>query len=284
MNLLFLGDLVGRSGRQAVIDCLPFLKKHARLDGIIVNAENAAGGFGINEAITQELFEAGADVITLGNHAFDQKEALVFIERYPELLRPANYPPGTPGRGNTLVTLHNGKRLLVANIMGRVFMNAMDDPFRTAERIIEECPLRSQADAIVIDFHAEATSEKQAFAHFLDGKVSFVVGTHTHVPTSDYRILSKGTAYISDAGMCGDYDSVLGMDKEEPVQRFLSQIHGARFGAALGEATICGVAVQVDDKTGLSKTIEPLSLFGALQHKWPSFLTGEQEFLASVLN
>ncbi|NBN65249.1 TIGR00282 family metallophosphoesterase [Microvirga tunisiensis] len=271
MRLLFLGDLVGRSGRSAVIDALPGLISDHHLDFVVVNGENSASGFGITEEILQDVLDAGADVVTTGNHIWDQRETLVYIERQPRLLRPANYPAGTPGRGVNLFTARNGARVAVVNVMGRVYMDALDDPFASVERAIADCPLGQVADAIVVDMHAEATSEKQAMGHFLDGRVSLVVGTHTHVPTADHQILPGGTAYLSDAGMCGDYDSVLGMDKEEPLNRFLRKVPGARFTPALGEATICGVAVETDDRTGLATAVAPLRLGGRLDPVLPSF-------------
>ena len=271
MRILFLGDIVGRSGRKAVIEHVPNLRQAWQLDAVIINGENAAGGFGLTEAIFEELVTAGADVVTLGNHSFDQREALVFIERAPRLIRPANYPKGTPGRGATLVDLPTGQRLLVIQVMGRIYMDALNDPFRALEREIEACPLGVVADAIVVDMHAEATSEKQALAHMVDGRASLVVGTHTHVPTADHQILSHGTAYLSDAGMCGDYDSVLGMDKEEPIRRFIQKTPGARFEPANGEATLSGVAVETDDKTGLAVKIAPVRLGGRLSEARPAF-------------
>jgi 2',3'-cyclic-nucleotide 2'-phosphodiesterase len=271
MRLLFLGDIVGRSGRNAVIDRLPGLRQRWRLDAVVINGENAAGGFGITEAIYDEVIAAGADVVTLGNHAFDQREALVFIERAPRLVRPANYPPRTPGRGAVLVELAGGVRLLVLQIMGRVFMDALDDPFTAVERELDACPLGRGADAILIDVHAEATSEKQALAHLVDGRASLVVGTHTHVPTADHQILFHGTGYVSDAGMCGDYDSVLGMEKEEPIRRFIHKTPGARFEPALGEATLSGIAAEIDDKTGLCLAIAPVRLGGRLSEALPPF-------------
>src|ERR671913_1702871 len=219
MRLLFLGDIVGRPGRNAVTERLPALRERWGLDCVVINGENAAGGFGLTEAICDEILAAGADAITLGNHSWDQREALVFIERQPKLLRPLNYPPGTPGRGANLIETHSGARVLVVNVMGRLFMDPLDDPFAAVDRELDACPLRQAADAIVVDFHAEATSEKQALAAHCDGRASLVVGTHTHAPTSDHRILPGGTAYMSDAGMCGDYDSVLGMKKDEPIHR-----------------------------------------------------------------
>jgi len=204
MRLLFLGDIVGRPGRQAVVEALPELRRRYALDFVAINGENAAGGFGITEPILEEILEAGADVVTLGNHAFDQKEALVFIERQPRLLRPANYPPGTPGRGAGLFKTATGADVLVVNAMGRIFMPELEDPFRAVDAELTACKLKQGADAIVIDFHAEATSEKQALGYFVDGRASVVVGTHTHAPTSDHRVLPNGTAFISDIGMCGD--------------------------------------------------------------------------------
>lgn len=272
MRLLFLGDMVGRTGRMAVWDRLPGLVADFGLDFVIVNGENAAGGFGITEDIFLATIDAGADVVTTGNHAFDQREALVFADRHDQFLRPANYPAGTPGRGSVLATARNGARVLVANVMGRVFMHPdLDDPFKAAEKILEACPLGEQADAVVFDFHAEATSEKQCFGHYVDGRASFVVGTHTHVPTADCQILVGGTAYMSDAGMCGDYDSSLGIDKEEPLNRFVSKVPKGRFEAASGPATICGVGVEISDRTGLAERIAPLRLGPRLEETVPEF-------------
>lgn len=271
MRILFLGDVVGRSGRTAVIEQLPRLRERYRLDFVVVNGENAAGGFGITESILLELLDAGADVVTLGNHAFDQRETLVFIERYERLLRPINFPPGTPGKGAGLFKARTGAEVLVLNVQGRVFMADLDDPFRAVERELEACGLKTRADAILVDFHAEATSEKEAMGHFVDGRATAVIGTHTHVPTADEQVLPKGTAYISDAGMCGDFDSILGMDKEEPLQRFLTKIPSSRFAPSLGEGTLCGVAIDVDDRTGLARAIAPLRLGGRLSRAEPAF-------------
>jgi 2',3'-cyclic-nucleotide 2'-phosphodiesterase len=271
MRLLFLGDLVGRAGRSAAIKALPNLRERYGLDFVVVNAENAAGGFGITEQILIELLDAGADVVTTGNHVFDQREALVFIERYDRLLRPINFPAGTPGKGAGLFKTASGKEVLVINAMGRVFMADLDDPFRAVERELDACRLKTGADAILIDFHAEATSEKEALGYFVDGRASALIGTHTHVPTADQQILPRGTAYISDAGMCGDFDSVLGMDKEEPLQRFLTKIPSGRFTPAQGEATLCGVAIDIDDATGLARVIAPLRQGGRLSQAEPSF-------------
>jgi metallophosphoesterase (TIGR00282 family) len=271
MRLLFLGDIVGRTGRNAVIDRLPGLVETFRLDFVAINGENSAGGFGITEEICRDVLDAGADVVTLGNHSWDQREALVFIERQPRLLRPVNYPKGTPGRGANLFVARNGARVLVMNVMGRIYMDALDDPFAAVARELDACPLGEQCDAAVIDMHAEATSEKQALGHFVDGRASLVVGTHTHVPTADHMILPGGTAYMSDAGMCGDYDSVLGMDKDEPIQRFTSKIPRGRFEPASGEATLSGVCVEVDELTGLATAVAPLRIGGKLAPALPGF-------------
>lgn len=272
MQILFLGDMVGRTGRTEVYNRLPGLISDHKLDFVIVNGENAAGGFGITEAIVQETLDAGADVITTGNHVWDQREALTFAGRQDRFLRPANFPKGTIGRGANIYEARNGARVLVSNIMGRVFMHPdLDDPFACAEDVLSGVTLGADVDAVVFDFHAEATSEKMCFGHFVDGRASFVVGTHTHMPTADHHIMGGGTAYMSDAGMCGDYDSSLGMDKEEPMNRFLTKLPKGRFEAADGPATICGVAVQVSDSTGLAEKIEPLRLGPWLQETVPSW-------------
>jgi 2',3'-cyclic-nucleotide 2'-phosphodiesterase len=271
MRFLFLGDVVGRAGRKAIVEKLPGLRQRYKLDFVVVNGENAAGGFGITEAIVGEMIDAGADAVTLGNHAFDQKDTLVYIERQPRLIRPLNFPKGTPGRGSGLFKAKNGAEVLVINALGRVFMTELDCPFRAIDNEITACALKTSADAIFIDFHAEATSEKQSLAYFVDGRVSCVAGTHTHTPTSDDRILPNGTAYQSDAGMCGDYNSVLGMDIEEPVNRFLTKIPRGRFEPSLGEATLCGLAVEIDDKTGLATRLKTLRLGGVLAPTEPLF-------------
>lgn len=271
MRILFVGDVVGRSGRAAVTETLPGLVRDWKLDLVVVNGENAAGGFGITEAIYYELLEAGADAITLGNHSWDQREALVFIERAPRLIRPANFPPGTPGRGAALVDTRTGKRALVVNGIGRIFMQPFDDPFAIIDRELNACPLREAADAVLVDFHAEASSEKQAIGYFCDGRASLVVGTHTHVPTSDHRILPGGTAYMTDAGMCGDYNSVLGMDTEEPITRFITKIPRGRFEPAGGPATLSGLAIDIDDATGLARACGALRVGGVLKPIEPEF-------------
>ena len=271
MRILFIGDVVGRSGRGIVLRCVPELLRDWKLDFVALNGENAAGGFGITEAIYQELVDAGVDVITGGNHSWDQKEALVFIERAPKLLRPINFPAGTPGRGATVLEARNGARVLIVNAMGRIFMDALDDPFAAVERELCACPLKSVADAVVIDVHGEATSEKQAMGYFCDGRASVVVGTHTHAPTADHRILRHGTAFVTDVGMTGDYDSIIGMDKTEPLTRFLRKIPGARFEPAMGAGTLCGLAVETDDATGLALRVAAVRLGGSLEQARPTF-------------
>jgi metallophosphoesterase (TIGR00282 family) len=252
MRILFCGDLVGRAGRNVAAAMLPRLRRELSLDFVVVNGENAAGGFGITEQICNQLYAAGVDAITTGNHVWDQKETLGFIPRHPRLLRPENFPAGTPGQGHGLFETPAGKRVLVINVMGRLFMDALDDPFAAVAERLAAYRLGQNADAILVDVHAEATSEKQAMGHFLDGKVSIVVGTHTHVPTADARVLAGGTAFMSDAGMCGDYDSVIGMEKAVPIARFTSKLPTERMVPANGPATLSGLLVETDDRTGLA--------------------------------
>ena len=241
------------------------LRARYQPDIVVVNGENAAHGFGITEEIYQGLRDAGADVVTLGNHAFDQRDILVTIAREQNLIRPINWPTGCPGNGATLVDTPSGRRVLVINAMGRVMVEPMlDDPFPEVEQQLEACKLGRDCDAILLDFHAEASSEKMAMGHFCDGRVSLVVGTHTHTPTADHMILPGGTAYQTDAGMCGDYDSVIGMDKAEPLQRFLRKLPIERFKPAEGEATVCGLAVETDDRTGLALKVAPIRIGGRL--------------------
>jgi 2',3'-cyclic-nucleotide 2'-phosphodiesterase len=272
IRLLFIGDVVGRSGRAAVLEQVPLLRARWLLDFIVVNGENAAGGFGLTEAIFQDFLAVGVDAVTLGNHAFDQREALVFIERQPRLIRPVNFPAGTPGRGAGVIENAKGARLLVVNVMGRIFMDALDDPFAAINRELALCPLGESCDASIVDFHAEASSEKWAFGHFIDGKASLMVGTHTHTPSADHRILAGGTGFITDVGMTGDYDSVIGMDKEEPLRRFTSKIPSGRFEPALGPATLCAVAAEIGGD-GRTKAIAPVRIGGLLRSAEPDFWT-----------
>lgn len=272
MRFAFFGDVVGRAGRDGLADHLPDLKRRLGLEFVIVNAENAAAGFGITENTARELFEAGADCLTLGNHSWDQKEALTYIVREPRLIRPLNYSvlSDAPGRGANLFETDSGKRILVINLLGRVHMDSLDDPFSAVDRELDKCPLGMAADAVVVDMHAEATSEKMAMGHFCDGRASLVVGTHTHVPTADCQILNGGTAYQTDAGACADYDSVIGNQKEEPLRRFTTRISGGRYKPAEGPATVCGVFVETDDRTGLALRIEPIRVGGRLAQSIPS--------------
>jgi metallophosphoesterase (TIGR00282 family) len=268
MNILFLGDIIGRPGRDAVAAELPALQAALDLDLVIANGENAAGGFGLTRAVANEFFALGIDVISTGNHWADQKEILSYIEEEDRILRPRNYPPGTPGRGANLFQTRKGERALVINVMGRVFMDALDDPFASVEAELAACPLGEGADAIIVDIHAEATSEKMAMGHFCDGRVSLVVGTHQHVPTADAQIFPGGTAYQTDAGACADYDSVIGMDKYQPVQRFTTKMNSGRFSPATGPATLCGVFVQTNAR-GLAARIDPVRAGGRLTQTVP---------------
>ncbi len=265
MRLLFLGDLVGRNARDAVIAQLPELRKERKIDCVIVNAENSANGFGITPQICHDLYAAGADVITSGNHIWDQREIIPHIERDKNLLRPLNYPEGTPGRGATIVETARGQKVLVVNIMARLFMDALDDPFAALDKLLKFHRLGGDVQAIVVDFHGEASSEKTAMGYHADGRVSMVVGTHTHIPTADARILPKGSGYQTDAGMCGSYDSVIGMDAQLAVNKFVRKMPGERLRPAEGEVTLCGVMIDTDDKTGLCTAIEPLRLGGVLK-------------------
>ena len=272
MRFAFFGDVIGRSGREGLAEHLPGLRRRLGLQFVIVNAENAAAGFGITESTARELFDAGADCLTLGNHSWDQREALTYIVREPRLIRPLNYPAlaDAPGRGSQLFETEAGQRILVVNLLGRVHMDSLDDPFAAVDRELEACPLGAAADAVVVDMHAEATSEKMAMGHFCDGRASLVVGTHTHVPTADAQILPGGTAYQTDAGGCCDYDSVIGNDKEEPLRRFTTRISGGRYRPASGPATVCGVFVETDPATGLARRIEPIRLGGRLSQHVPA--------------
>jgi hypothetical protein len=269
MRLLFCGDIVGRPGREALADQLPRLRQELGLDFVIANGENAAGGFGITEKTAKEIFEAGVDVISGGNHIWDQREAVGVIDREPRILRPQNYPKGTPGRGVAVFDAGRGRKVLVLNVMGRLFMDALDDPFACVERELAAHRLGGTVQAIVVDMHAEATSEKMAMGHFVDGRVSLCVGTHTHVPTADTMILPGGTAYQTDAGMCGDYDSVIGMDKTVPLQRFTRKLPTARLSAAKGEGTLCAVFVETDKATGLAVKVAPVRAGGCLSATGP---------------
>jgi 2',3'-cyclic-nucleotide 2'-phosphodiesterase len=259
MKLLFLGDIVGRTGRDAVIAALPKLRAEHGLDFIVVSGDNAAGGFGITGDICKDLFAAGADVITGGDHIWDQKDISKYLANEKCLLRPANFPDRAPGRGHGIFETRGGKKVLVIHVLGQVFHKEHTDcPFATADKILNGMMLGKNIDAILVDTHAEATSEKMAMGKYLDGRVSLVTGSHTHVPTADARILPKGTAYQTDAGMCGDYDSVIGFEASGPLERFLTKISRIKMEAASGPATVCGTLVETDDKTGLAKSCQAI--------------------------
>jgi 2',3'-cyclic-nucleotide 2'-phosphodiesterase len=255
MKILFLGDVVGRAGRDAVIKHLPKLKREWQLDFIIVNGDNAAGGFGITPQICREFFEAGADVITGGDHIWDQKEIIPYLSSEKRLLRPQNFPDKTPGTGNGTYTTVNGKKIMVLHLLGQVFHREHTNcPFATADKLLEGVNLGANVHAIIVDMHAEATSEKMAMGQYLDGRVSLVTGSHTHVPTADARVLPKGTAYQTDAGMCGDYNSVIGFQADAPLERFLTKISKNRMETATGEGLICGTLAEIDDSSGRAQS------------------------------
>jgi len=258
MNILFIADIVGSPGRKALKAVLPKLRDKYAPALVIANGENTAGGFGIIPAIAEELLDMGVDILTSGNHIWDKKEITDYISKTDTLLRPANYPPGVPGYGSAVLTAHNGVKVGVINLMGRVFMLPIDCPFRAADYEVERLTAQG-ARVIIIDFHAEATSEKGALANYLDGKVAAVIGTHTHVQTADERILPKGTAFISDAGMTGPYDSIIGVTVEAAVDKFLYQTP-KRFDTAKGPAVVQGVVVTVDPETGLATGMERVSI------------------------
>lgn len=270
MRLLFLGDVVGRTGRKAITEHLPRLREDWSLDFVVVNAENATGGMGLNRGHAQLLLDAGADCLTLGDHAFDQKDMMTAITQDSRILRPLNYAPAAPGVGARMFTTQTGRKVFVAQALGQVFMKRpFADPFSALDIALKQAPLGGLADAVIVDFHAEATSEKVAMGHWLDGRASLVVGTHTHVPTADTQILEKGTGFQSDAGMCGDYDSVIGMEKVEPMRRFLTGMSKGRFVPAEGQATLSGVFVETDDKTGKAVSISQVLQGGRLKQQGP---------------
>ncbi|WP_149538225.1 TIGR00282 family metallophosphoesterase [Siccirubricoccus phaeus] len=271
MRILFLGDVVGRTGRDALTARLPALRTALAADLVVVNGENASHGFGLAPDMARAFLAAGADVITLGNHAWDRKEIIPYLETEKRVIRPANFPPGTPGQGAYVAEVAGGRRALVMNVMGRLFMDPLDDPFRAvqAELAKHRMGAGGTVQAVVLDVHAEASSEKYAFGHSFDGMVSLVVGTHTHTPSADHQILPGGTAYMTDAGMCGDYDSVIGMQKGGAALRFWRKMPGEKLAPAEGEATLCGVFVETDDATGLAKRVEPVRLGGRLSQAMP---------------
>ncbi len=271
MRILFIGDVMGRSGREAVEKHLPALKQKLRPDVTIVNAENAAHGKGITDKICKDLYKLGVDCITTGNHVWDQNEIILYIDSDPKLLRPDNFPKGTPGRGIYLHQLPDGRKILIANYMGRLFMETLDDPFAAAQELLKRHKLGNTVNAIFIDFHAEASSEKMAFGHMLDGQVSAIVGTHTHVPTADAQLFPGRTAFQGDAGMTGDYDSVIGVRKDIPVARFTRKMPTERMTPADGEGTLCGTFVETDDNSGLARNISPVVMGPRLRNVLPDF-------------
>lgn len=271
MRILFVGDVVGRSGRDAIEKHLPVLSNKLKADVVIVNGENASHGIGISSDICKGFYECGAHCITLGNHAWDNKEILTYIDRDPRLVRPVNYPKALPGKGHYIHALSDGRKIMIVNAMARLFMDPLDDPFSMTMDLAQAHPLGRAVNAIFVDFHGEASSEKMSFGHYLDGYVSAIVGTHTHIPTADDHILNGGTAFMSDAGMTGDYDSVIGMKKDVPIQRFVKKISMDRLSPADGEATLCGCLIETDDKTGLAKNIGRVRVGPRLKPEMPEF-------------
>jgi len=270
MKILFLGDVMGRAGRSLVAERLPGLRAEWDLDFVVVNGENASSGMGLTAQHATALLAAGADCVTLGDHAFDQKDMLQFIETEPRVLRPLNFARAAPGKGARLFALADGRKVLVVQVLGQVFMKRpFDDPFGAVEAVLNAHPLGGMAQAVVVDMHCEATSEKMAMGNWCDGRASLVVGTHTHVPTADAMILPGGCGYLSDAGMCGDYNSVIGMEKLEPMRRFVTGMAKTRFEPANGPATLAGVYVETDDKTGRAQRIAPVRLGGRLAEARP---------------
>ena len=266
MRILFLGDVVGKSGCLAVNENLPVLIKNKKIDFVIINGENAADqGVGITEKISSDFFNSGADVITTGNHVWDQKEALNYIDRENRLLRPENLINPSPGKGFEIFNTKNNFKIGVLNLMGNIFMKKCDDVFETAQKFIQKNNLKKNYDFLIVDFHGEITSEKMAMGHFFDGKATLVVGTHTHIPTNDARILENGTAYLTDAGMCGDYNSVIGMNKNNSLNKFLKKESKKHF-PAIGVGTLSGVIVEANVENGLAKNIESFIYGGDLKN------------------
>lgn len=271
MKILYCGDVVGRTGRDALHKRLPALIESGKPDWVLVNGENAAAGFGITEKICEDFYALGVDAITTGNHAFDQRAALPYFSQQKRLIRPLNYPMGTPGHGLCILEKPSySGRLIVVQVMGRLFMDPLDDPFAALEKVLEKYSLKDPSiSGIFVDIHAEATSEKMALAQAFNGRVSAVIGTHTHTPTADHQILSQGTAFQSDVGMCGDYDSVIGMEKEAPIERFTKKFSRQRLTPAVGEATLCAIWIEINDTTGKATRIEPIRLGGCLSETCP---------------
>ena len=265
MNILFLGDVMGRCGRDALAKILPSLRIDWKLDFVVVNAENATSGAGLSIEHAKQILSFGVDCITLGDHSFDQREMLTFIQQEPRILRPINFANTAPGKGSGVFLTQSGEKVLVTQALGQVFMKKnFSDPFAGLDTILNNAQIGKTCAAVIVDIHAEATSEKMAIGHWCDGRATLVVGTHTHVPTADLQILDKGTAFQSDAGMCGDYNSVIGMDKVEPMQRFVTGMSKGRFVPAKGVATLCGVFVEVAP-SGLARRVESVRIGGVLK-------------------
>lgn len=269
MRVMFLGDVVGRDARDAITSQMKGFREKYKLDAVVVNIENAAHGFGVTPQICDDFYKAGVDCLSTGNHVWDQREIIPYIEKDPRLLRPANYPEGTPGKGVYIIETPRGEKLAVANLMTRLFMDPLDDPFHAADKICKSFRLGKDIQGLLLDVHGEASSEKMALGHYCDGRASFVVGTHTHVPSADARILAKGTGYMTDAGMCGNYDSVIGMDKNLAVARFVRKMPGEKLRPAEGAATLCGVVFDIDSKTGLCTKVQPFRLGPGLSEALP---------------
>jgi metallophosphoesterase (TIGR00282 family) len=270
MRILFLGDVMGRAGRSAVAERLPTLRKEWGLDFVVVNGENASAGAGLTGEHARLILNAGADCVTLGDHAFDQKDMLSFIEQEPRVIRPLNFSKVAPGKGFRVFTATQGRKVLVTQVLGQVFMKRpFDDPFSAIETVLKQHPLGGAVQATLVDVHAEATSEKMGMGHWCDGQASLVVGTHTHVPTGDAQLLPGGTAYLTDAGMCGDYNSVIGMEKLEPLRRFVTGMAKTRFEPAAGPVTLSGVFVETDDRTGKAVRVRMIRVGGGLEEATP---------------
>lgn len=277
MRIMFLGDIVGKSGRKAVVETLPLLRQKLDCDMVIANSENAAHGFGITAEIADELLDAGIDVLTGGNHSWDKSEIQSYISGQPRLLRPANQIalPPVAGQGSIVYELADGRRVLVVNVLLQLFMEPVNSPYQCLDGLIPQgSPGDYGLDGVVVDVHGEATSEKYCLGHFCDGRASLVIGTHTHIPTADAHIMEHGTAFQADAGMCGDYDSSIGMNKLAALDRALGRLPKARLTPAEGEASLCGVVVDIDRKTGLAVAIQPLRQGGLLAPALPSLRRG----------
>lgn len=260
MRIIYLGDVVAKPGREAVINSIRGLKEQYHYDVLIVNADNAAHGFGCTPKICNQFFNAGVSAIVTGDHVWNQKEIIPFLDENKRIVRPLNYSENLAGCGARVVPLDSGKKILVAEVVGRVFMEAVDCPLQAIDKLLEEYRLGHNIDAIFVDIHAEATAEKQAFARYLDGRVSAVIGSHTHVPTADATLLPKGTAYQTDAGMCGDYNGVIGFNEQSPIERLKDKFSPRRLEPCSGKGTVCGTFIEIDDKTGLAVKIEAIKI------------------------